>query len=385
MWWLAPVVILVASTFGVSAATVSEPEIIDVFVAPRDGYPNFRIPALVVTNKGTLVATAEGRQANSDHSENKLVCKRSTDGGRTWGKLQLLDDAGKAACNDASAAVDRGTGRILCLYSVYPAEASEYTVVPGFEGKVSRHFIIHSDDDGATWTKPREITRMVKRPLARVSQFTPGTGLQLRRPPHVGRLLVPMWQKYNGAMWAMMAISDDRGNTWQLGDDVPAFGPKEPKRGVGESQVVELADGRIRLTGRGWDGELLRKTSFSDDGGQTWSRLADDRTLVDPCCNASLVRYSDTLDGRRSRILFANPADRKKRISGTVRLSYDEGVTWPVAKVLLPGGYGYSCLAALPDGAIGCFCENDSGGRWHMSFARLALVWLTDGKDDGAK
>jgi sialidase-1 len=379
------VIVVLAASVGPSPAAVPGPEIVDVFVAPRDGYPNFRIPALVVTNQGTLLATAEGRQANSDHAENKLVCKRSTDGGRTWGRLQLLDDEGQVACNDTSMVVCRSTGRILGLYTLIPAEVDEYHVVAGFQGLVSRHFLIHSDDDGRTWSKPCEITRMIKRPEAQCSDTAPGMGLELRRPPHAGRLLVPLWQKYRGATWAMMALSDDGGRTWRLGGDVPGYGPKEPKRGINESQVVELADGRIRLTGRGWDGERLRKTSFSADGGQTWSRLVDDPLLVDPHCMASLVRYSDPLDGRRSRILFANAAHAKNRANGTVRLSYDEGLTWPVAKVLTPGGYGYSCLVRLTDGSVGCYFENNIGGRWHLSFARFSLAWLTDGSDDGTR
>jgi sialidase-1 len=192
------------------------------------------LPSADFLDKGAAFYDSSAQaECASATATNNLVCKRSTDGGRTWGKVQLLDDEGKATCNDTSTVVCRKTGRILSLYSFSPAEAGEYNVVPGFEGKVSRHFIIHSDDDGVTWSKPREITRMIKRPEAPASEFAPGMGRQLRRPPHADRLLVPMWQKHRGGTFAMMAVSDDTDETWQLSDDVFGYGPKERRANSG--------------------------------------------------------------------------------------------------------------------------------------------------------
>ena len=94
---------------------------------------------------------------------------------------------------------------------------------------------------------------------------------------------------------------------------------------------------------------------------------------------ATILRYTDPLDGFGSRILFANPNSSSERVNGTVRLSYDEGKTWLIAKTLYGGGYGYSCLVALPDGAIGCLFERED--YIHTTFARFTLDWLTDGKD----
>jgi len=96
-------------------------------------------------------------------------------------------------------------------------------------------------------------------------------------------------------------------------------------------------------------------------------------------CQGSVLRYSDPLDGQRSRILFSNPASATARANGTVRLSYDEGQTWPVSRVIVPGPFGYSCLGVLPDGTILCLFECE---KWRtIRLARFTLQWLTQGSD----
>ena len=101
--------------------------------------------------------------------------------------------------------------------------------------------------------------------------------------------------------------------------------------------------------------------------------------LIEPNCQGSLLRHTDPLDGLKSRILFSNPASKQARRNGTIRMSIDEGRTWPVARTLWPGGYAYSSLASLPDGSVGCLFEKD--GYKTVTFARFTLAWLTDGKD----
>jgi sialidase-1 len=127
---------------------------------------------------------------------------------------------------------------------------------------------------------------------------------------------------------------------------------------------------------RHWGGNPVRKTSVSDDGGQTWSTVEDEPELRDPSCMAPVLRYTDPADGGKSRILFSGPQSGKRE-NGAVFISYDEGKTWPLHRVLTKEAFAYSCLAALPDGEIGCLYE--ANGR--IVFARFTLDWLTEGKD----
>lgn len=122
----------------------------------------------------------------------------------------------------------------------------------------------------------------------------------------------------------------------------------------------------------------MRKTCVSEDGGVTWSRVEDVPDLTDPGCMASIYRYTDPADGGKSRILFSWPQSTRRE-NGTVFISYDEGKTWPVKRVLCKDAFGYSCLTALPDGTIGCLYEAE--GTRKIVFARFTLDWLTEGRD----
>ncbi|MDB5172083.1 MAG: nedA 1, partial [Phycisphaerales bacterium] len=147
---------------------------------------------------------------------------------------------------------------------------------------------------------------------------------------------------------------------------------------VNEAQVVELKDGSVRFNARRWAGNAVRKTCVSEDGGATWSKVEDVPEQIDPSCMASIFRFTDSSNGGKSRILFSGPQSTRRE-NGNVFLSYDEGKTWPVKRVLCKEGFGYSCLTALPDKTIGCLYETDGAGR--IVFARFTLDWLTEGKD----
>ena len=168
--------------------------------------------------------------------------------------------------------------------------------------------------------------------------------------------------------------SDDHGKTWHLG------GSTDPK--TDENQLVELSDGSLMLNIRNYREQGHRGISLSKDGGLTWSPVVSDPILIEPVCMASLIRYTEIPQFTKNRLLFSNPATQNERIKMTVRLSYDEGKTWPVAKLLNPGPSAYSCLAVLPDGQIGCFYERgDHSAYEKVTFARFSLEWLTDGAD----
>jgi len=375
-------VALIAVLFHASRALSGEPapQRTDVFIGGQDGYPVYRIPAILTTHRGTVLAVAEGRARLKDIAENDIVLKRSMDGGKTFGPLMVVAAAGDDSLNNPLLMEIRPGGRVLLMYQHYPARTGEKEVVPGLSGdRICRTMIVQSDDEGQTWTKPRDITAGTKRPAKVTSVASgPGVGIQLRRGQHKGRLLAPFNQGPHGDWRVYAAISDDGGENWRYGETAPEGGPGH----ANEVQMVELADGNILLNARTEGGDRCRKMAVSGDGGESWSPLADVRELVDPKCMGSIIRYSDPLDGDRSRLLFSNAADAKHRRNGTLRLSYDEGKTWNVSRVLEPGDFAYSCLTVLPGGSIGCLYEGDDYKR--IILARVELSWLTHGKNTAA-
>lgn len=371
--------LLLAPLAALHSAERTSPHIVDVFVSGQDGYPNYRIPSLVVTTQGTLLALCEGRTKNDDHAANDLVIKRSSDGGKSWSALQLVRDEGEATCNDPVMTVLE-TGRVLLFYARFPAEAHTKEVVPGFEGKVTRHFVMHSDDEGATWSAPREVTRMVKPANAQATSQGAGVGIQLKSGPRKGRVLVPMWQRIGEGekieIFAYAAISDDSGETWHHSRPVPhGRGDSRPWHNISEAALVELNDGRIMMNGRNANGPVPfhRKLSFSTDAGETWSTCIEEKHLPEPQCQASLTRIRDS---NGTALFFANPNSQDGRKNGTVRLSRDEGKTWPHSRVLVPGVFRYNCLAQLPDGTLLCLFEQGPTKTPKITLARFTLDWL---------
>ncbi|MBN2149884.1 MAG: exo-alpha-sialidase [Candidatus Lokiarchaeota archaeon] len=352
----------------------------DVFVGGQEGFPVYRIPSLVVTRKGTLLAFCEGRQSISDTSQNAIVLKRSADGGETWEPLQAIARVGRDSLNNPQAVAVRETGRVILFFQRYPYPSNERTAVSGFSASRLKRLLgfraldswsMHSDDEGATWSAPVDVTRQVKPPAPATSIASgPGIGIQLRHGNHAGRLLMPFNCGPFGRWRVYCAFSDDAGGSWRLGQLAPEPGPGH----ANEVQVVERADGSVLLNARNQRGVKRRKVATSDDGGVTWSPLAVDGALVDPGCQGSIIRHSDPQDGKGSTILFANPASDRSRENGTLRASFDEGKTWPVAKVIEPGRFAYCCLGTLPDKRVACLYETgDKSGYEKVVLASTPL------------
>jgi sialidase-1 len=364
--------------------SAGEPEFSPVFVVGKDTYASIRIPAVVVSAKGTVLAFAEGRHKYADQAANHLVLKRSIDGGRTWEPLQIIARDGDNCLNNPCAVVV--DGRVILMCQSYPLSLTERSgkIQPGIEGpNIVRNYVLTSDDDGRTWTKPTDITATTKRAVAVTTASGPGLGIQLQYGPHAGRLIFPFNER-RGKLFDVYALySDDRGRTWQIGEPPPGCIQPDGKGGqvgvANEVQMVELSDGSVRLNARRSGGQPLRKTAVSRDGGRTWSKIEEVAQLRDPACMASILRYTPP-KGEKGGLLFSGP-DSDARANGTVHLSRDDGETWPVSKVLWPGYFAYSVLTELPDGTIGCLFEDGKDKRvTRLVFARFTLDWLTDGR-----
>jgi len=352
---------------------------VDVFISGTDGYHTYRIPAVIVTPKGTILAFCEGRKkSSSDTGDIDIVLKRSTDGGKTWGKMQVVADHGPHVIGNPCPVVDRTTGTIWMPLTRNRGDEPEHLIKKGVSREPRTVWLTKSTDDGLTWAEPVNISETTRKPHWRWYATGPGVGIQLKS----GRLVVPCDHSDHSdpklhPFGSHVIYSDDHGATWRLGGVI--------RDKVNECQVVELADGSLMMNMRSYAGKRRRAISISTDGGLTWTPPALDQTLIEPVCQASFLRYTLAGVHDRNRLLFSNPASTR-RVNMTVRLSYDEGKTWPVAKTINPGPSAYSCLTVLPDLTIGCLYERGERHAYEkISFARFTLEWLTDGADKIAR
>ncbi len=341
------------------------------------GFPNYRIPALTVTNEGTVLASYDGRPTSADSpGPNSILQRASHDGGRTWQEQTEVHagrtDEPQEGYSDPSYLVDRETGHVFNFH-VKSYDQGFIGSRPGVDP--DDRDVIHAEvsvstDDGDSW-KHRTITPDITPDLGVRSRFAAsGQGIQLKYGKHAGRLV----QQYtiineDEEFQAVSVYSDDHGRTWQAGEPVGV--------GMDENKTVELSDGRVMLNSRDSGGSGYRKVAISEDGGATYGEVRIDEELPDPTNNASIVRaFPNAKKGsdRAKVLLFSNADDQSERVNGTVRASCDDGRTWPIARPFAPGkGTAYSTLATLPDGDVGLLYEPDHES---IRFAKFTLAWL---------
>ncbi|MCE1197528.1 MAG: SUMF1/EgtB/PvdO family nonheme iron enzyme [Marinilabiliales bacterium] len=346
----------------------------NLFTAGEEGVNTYRIPSLLLAPDNTLLAFCEARkQSVSDASPTDLVLRRSTDGGKHWLPTQVLvRGQGNEALMNPCPVVDRSNHRIL----LFCMNANK------FGPNLNQLLLLTSDDNGQSWTTPMEIGKASSGwDLSFVSG--PGVGIQLKS----GRLLIPGYMGHpdeeleeNSRSCAI--YSDDHGKSWKMGHPVDQFSD--------ESQAVELKDGSVMLNMRGNMGMSCRGVAISRNGGESWQPVRWDHTLNECPCQASIVRYGTSGGDGKQRILFANPDNSGEkfgildRTRMTVRMSYDEGKSWPVRKLIHAGPSSYSTMVRLSDGTIAMLFE---GGEHHrrewIRFVRFTLDWLTDGMEEG--
>ncbi|HNY28833.1 MAG TPA: sialidase family protein [Candidatus Sumerlaeota bacterium] len=348
---------------------------------PHEQYA-YRIPALLATPQGALLAFAERRIGLGDHAQNDIVLRRSLDSGRTWLDEQMIDDRGGDSLNDPCAVVERKSGRVFLMYVRYPKgfhsdrSAGTQQAEFGYDGpRNTQVFLRSSDDAGATWSEPLDLTRIARRADV-ISTGSPGVGIQLTHGPHQGRLLFPLYETLGGGKWRNAALySDDAGQTWRLSERVPI--PNGMSGNGNEAQIVELSDGAVLLNARNEGGPRVRMVTRSRDGGQTWDVLREEPDLPTVACMGSLLRLPKTglwFSDTPPALLCSLPGAGGRR-NGTLHVSRDDGQTWTTKKTLYPGGFAYSCLALLPDGRVGCLFEPEN--YRNISLLTFDAAWAT--------
>jgi sialidase-1 len=349
----------------------------DVFIGGENGYHTYRIPAIVTTDRGTLLAFCEGRKySGNDSGDIDLLLRRSTDGGTTWSRQQVVWDDRDNTCGNPCVIIDCETGVVWLLMTWNRGDDSETKIIQRTSKDTRRVFACHSSDDGATWSRPVEITTDVKKGDWTWYATGPGNGIQLTHGDHKGRLVAPCDHREakTDRYCSHVLYSDDHGRTWQLGGTAPQLG-------TNECAVVELTDGRLLLNMRNHgDRKNTRAVCSSPDGGMTWDHPGYDDMLIEPVCQASMLGYRSKTGNREGWILFSNPA-AMQREKMTVRLSHDDGRTWPAARLLYKGPSAYSSLTALPDGRIGCLFECGANNPYEkITFTVIPTDWLSRDK-----
>jgi sialidase-1 len=348
---------------------------------PNGEYASMRIPALVMSKKGTLMAFTEARiGTSSDWADMDLLLRRSTDNGKTWQPMQVIAPRRKGEPTNNPTPIVGEDGTIHLLF------ARDY----------ARAYYTRSADDGLTWTEPIDITSVFDGFRSEYNWNVvapgPGHGIQLKN----GRLLAPVWlarsatspKRVHHPSCVVTVFSDDNGTTWQRGSIVAdsSADVKNPN----ESMAVQLNDGRVMMMMRNPGNPHRKSITYSADGSSNWSRPVYHQDLFEIPCMASILRVSETKDGKgKNRIVFVSPdsehLEKTPRRNLTAKLSYDEGKTFPVKRVLNPGASGYSDLAVGADGTIYCLYEtNNSAGKdfkYTLVLQSFNIDWLTNGKD----
>jgi len=334
-----------------------------VWEEKEDGIFAYFVYGLSVTNKGSILAFAEARiTTGTDDGAHHIVMKRSTDKGISFSKSQIVvESKDRQSWANPTVVQDRKTKEIFLFYAL------------NHENKNTEIFYKVSKDDGLTWSTAKSITPLFENNLNGWTFHLPGPGhgIQLKD----NRLIIPIWHRKPITFPAAKRnygvnciYSDDHGKSWKVGGDTPVGE-------LNESQLVVQQNGDLLLIGRTLNHQAgaYQAKIWSKDRGETWSKaLQYDTALTGKVCDIGLTNYSETT------YLVSQPVDQTQRKDLSIRMSTDEGKTWPIARLLEAGGATYSDLAVLPDKSI--ICLYGHGGTKHMpqkvSLARFNMEWL---------
>lgn len=351
-----------------------------VFKEGESDYPFFRIPTVEVSSKGTLLAFAEGRFIRDDHARNDIVLKRSTDGGRSWGQLQVIH-ADKDLVMVNPSPVSLSSGRLLLFYETFPhgyhARVGKHHKMmdAGFGSLTQKLLVRASDDDGKTWSKAIELQKTSRRGKNIISSGSPANAIQLKQGKHKGRVVVPLFltEKIDAKKrtWKNAVLySDNEAKSWKLSEFIPV-----DQTEVGnECLISETNEGHVVMNARSQKSKK-RLISTSRDGGAHWSPFEYSKELQNRPCNCGLLKFSY---GEQGRTFFSYNNSLSKRANGYIAMSWDDGNTWPVKKQIVPGLFGYSQLVKCDDQTLGMLYEPFQSVKeeWSIYFSRIPIKWM---------
>jgi sialidase-1 len=391
------VCLLISLSLWGAVATAGDFSQTVLFEEDTDGFKLYRIPGIVVTASGTVLAYCEARKFTiADRGEIEIHLRRSSDGGLTWSAVQQVAHLGPRLPRnpnmpEGKLLKDMGGPDEQTVNNPVAIAARDGSVHLVYCVEYMRAFHIRSDDDGETWTPPTEITSAFEsfREVLdwKVIATGPGHGIQLTS----GRFVIPFWmndyaQKSRLSKAAGVIYSDDMGHTWQAGEIAVRRG--------GESNIAELSDGSVIVTSRNTDSRNRRLAAISPDGVTNWTQPFFIDDILEPGCMAGMASHPGDGSTERRWLLYSGPdatsRTHKDRRDVTIYVSKDDGRTWPTRKRLHHGPSAYSDLAVLPDGKILCFYEQgvehrfgDRGRPWayrYLTVARFDLDWLLEPK-----
>ncbi len=369
--------ILMISTLAVNAQNDTLFTRTELYHPGDYGSANYRIPAVITAKDGSVVAVTDKRKYNEGDlpQDIDIVCNRSTDGGRTWSEpYTIAQGTGiNHGFGDCALAWSNDENGLVAVFVGGPGLWSSTPSNP------IRSYKSYSYDNGQTWTEPEDITHFIfgdncvipEHQTWQASFFGSGNGLLTSS----GRIMFVAAIR-EGAAQSLnnyAVYSDDNGLTWQVSGRASTNGD--------EAKVTELVDGRILMSIR-HSGK--RRYNISEDGGETWQPTTSTwNDITAPACNGDVIRYTSVSQGHnKSRLLHSVPKGTQRK-DVTVYVSYDEGLTWPVSKTIVPYNSAYSSLCVLPDGTIGLYVEEDPSGvsGYSTVFYNFSIEWLTNGDD----
>lgn len=359
------------------------------YTAGEGGYASYRIPAVVTTGDGTILAFAEGRRnSTADSGDIETVLRRSTDGGCTWSTTQVVSSVKGQNRNNPAPVFDPATGQVILLTLGRPIDVTEVQIRSGSVPKTDSMRIYRqtSDDDGKTFSDPVEITDQIKQLDWRWYAVGPGHGTVLTHGAHKGRIVFganhsitpPAGSDANPVDDTFLAAhsiySDDNGQSWKIGY------VQDNTDGVvngNESSAAELPDGDVVFNVRNQNGSAKshRAGGTSTDGGASLpAPLAPIDSLAQlPVVEASLLQPTAPAG---APLLLSGPSDPNKRIGMTIYSSTDGGATWKVAKSISDAPAAYSDLVQVDDDAIGLLYE--TGTKTENDTVTFLRIPITD-------
>jgi sialidase-1 len=362
--------------------------------AGQDNCDTYRIPGLVTTNKGTLIAVYDNRYNNSKDLQEDIDIgmSRSTDGGQTWEPMKVIMDMGEYGgrshrlngCGDPCVLYDTDNNTLwvaaLWMSGSSPDQMLWWASKPGIKPEETGQFmLVKSTNDGISWSQAINITAQIKEPEWQLLLQGPGRGITMKN----GTLVFPAQFKadigtkaIDGGQYtchSTIVYSKDGGQHWQIGTGA--------KSNTTEAQVVELADGSLMLNmrddrNRSDKGPTNgRAVATTTDLGKTWTtHPSSNSALPEPNCMASIISADVLVNGKLQQVLFfSNPNNKESRSNMTIKASLDGGITWPdkyQVELNSETGYGYSCMSMVDANTIGILYE----GTKELFFQKIAVA-----------